>query len=37
MYLGNYGFRKTWLDNCLKSLVPEDLSTRNTVKGPKHC
>ena len=24
MYVGNYGLRKTWLDNCLKSQVKKD-------------
>ena len=36
MYFQNYGFRKTWLDKCLKSPVLEDLSTGNMVNVPKH-
>ena len=37
MYFPNYGLRKTWLDNCLKSPVPYDLFTRTIVNRPKHC
>ena len=37
MYSRNYGLQKMWLDNCLKSPVPERLSRRNKVSGPKHC
>ena len=37
MYFRNYGLRKTWLDNCLKSTVSEDPSTTSMVNGPKHC
>ena len=37
MYLRMYGFRKTMLDECLKSLPSEDPSTSNMVNGPKHC
>ena len=37
MYFRSNGIRKTWLDNCLKSPVLEDLSTSNIVKAPKHC
>ena len=37
MYFENYGFQKTWLDNCLKSPVSENPSTSNMVRGPKHC
>ena len=36
MYFWTYGVWKTWLDNCLKSPVSEDLSTSNMVNGPKH-
>ena len=28
---------KFGLDNCLKSLVSDDPTTRNMVNGPKHC
>ena len=28
---------KTWSYKCLKSLLTEDLSTRNMVNVPKHC
>ena len=37
MYFWNYGIRKTWLDNCLKSPVSEDPPTRKMVNGAKHC
>ena len=37
MFHGNYGLLKKWLDKCFKSPVSEDPSTRNMVKGPKHC
>ena len=37
MCYGTYGLRKTWLDKCLKSLVSEDPSTSNMLKGPKKC
>ena len=37
MYFPNYGFQKTWLDNCLKSPVSEDPSTSNMVNETKHC
>ena len=37
MYFRYYGLRKKWLDNCLKSPVSEDPSTRNMVNAPKHC
>ena len=37
MYLPNYGLRKTWLHNCLKSPVLEDPLTRSMLNGPKHC
>ena len=33
----NYGPRKTWLDQCLKSLVSRDPSESNIVTAPKHC
>ena len=36
MYFRNYGRRKTWLDEYLKSLVWEDPSTGNMVNGSKH-
>ena len=36
MYSPNYGLRKMWLDNCVKSPVPEGPSRRNKVNGPKH-
>ena len=28
---------KTWVDQCLKSPISEDASTRNRVNVPKHC
>ena len=37
MYFQNYGLQKTWLDQCLKSPVSEDLSKSNMVNVPKHC
>ena len=37
MYFGNYGLRRTWLDQCLKSLVSEYPSKSNMVNAPKHC
>ena len=37
MYFQNYGFRKRWLDKCVKSPVSEDPSTSNMVNEPKHC
>ena len=37
MYFGNYGLRKTWLDQYLKSLVEEDPSKRNMVNANKLC
>ena len=37
MYFWNYGLRKAWLDNCLKSPVSEDPSTINMGNGSKHC
>ena len=37
MYFRNYGLQKTWLDQCLKSLVSEHPSKTNMVNEPKHC
>ena len=37
MYFRNYGLPKTWLDQCLKSPVPEDPTKSNMVNAPKHC
>ena len=37
MYFGNNELRKTWLDNCLKSLFSEDPSTTNMENGSNHC
>ena len=37
MYFRNYGLQNTSLDKCLKSLVSEQASTVNMVKGKKHC
>ena len=37
MYFRNYGFPKTWLDQCLKSRVPENATKSNMVNAPKHC
>ena len=37
MYFWTYGLRKTWLDECLRSLVPEDLSRNNIINGPQNC
>ena len=37
MYIGNYGPRKTLLDQCLKSPVSRDPSKSNMVNAPKHC
>ena len=31
MYFRNYGLRNTWLDNCLKGPVSEDLSIDNML------
>ena len=36
MYFPNYGLRKMLLENCLKSPVSEDPSTKDTANGPKH-
>ena len=36
MYFRNYGLPKTWLDQCLKSPVPEDPTKSNMVNAPKH-
>ena len=33
----NRGLRKTWIDKCLKSHVPEDPLTSNIVNALKHC
>ena len=35
MYFRNYRLQQTWLDNCLKSLVSEDLLTSNLGNGFK--
>ena len=37
MYFRNYGLRKTWLNNCLKSRVWEEHSTSNMINGLKLC
>ena len=37
MYFRNYGLPKTWLDECLKSLVSDDPTKSNMVNGSKHC
>ena len=37
MYFGNYGFRKTLLEKCLKSRASEDPSTSKIKNGIKHC
>ena len=37
MYFGNYGFRKTWLDICLKNVKSKDRLKNNMVKEPKNC
>ena len=37
MYFRNYGFQKSWLDQCLKIPVSEDPSKSNMVNAPKHC
>ena len=37
MYFRNYGFPKTWLDQCLKSPVSQDPTKSNMLKAPKHC
>ena len=37
MYFRNYGLRKRWLDQCLKSPVSDDPLTGNMVNGQKHC
>ena len=37
MYFGSYGFRKTWLDKCLKCPVSEERLKTSMVNGPKHC
>ena len=36
MYFRIYGPTRTWLDQCLKSLVSEDPSKSNMVNGPKY-
>ena len=37
MYFRNYGVQKTWLHNCLKSMVSDDHLKSNMVNMPKHC
>ena len=37
MCFQNYGVHKTWLDECLKSLVSDDPTKSNMVNAPKHC
>ena len=37
MYFGNYGLRKTWLDQCLKTPFSKDPSKMNMVNAPKNC
>ena len=37
MYFGNYGFRKTLLEKCLKSRASEDPSTSKIINGIKQC
>ena len=37
MYFGYYGLLKTWLDQCLKSLVSEYPSKTKMVNATKHC
>ena len=37
MYFRNYGLPKTWLDQCLKSLISEDPSKNKLLNAPKHC
>ena len=37
MYFRNYGLRKAWLDQCLKSLISEDPSKSNILKAAKPC
>ena len=37
MYFRNFRTRKTFLDQCLKSLGSGDPSKSNTVNAPKHC
>ena len=34
MYFRNYVLGKPWLDNCLKSIVSEDLSKSGMLNGP---
>ena len=36
MYFRNYGLRKTWLPQCLKSPASEDPSKSNMVNAPKN-
>ena len=36
MYFRNYGFRKTLLDQSLKSLISEDPLKSNMENGPKY-
>ena len=36
-YFRNYGLRKIWLHQCLKSPVSRDPSERNMVNAPKPC
>ena len=37
MHFGNYGLPKTWLDQCLKSLLSEYLSRSNMANATKNC
>ena len=36
MYFRNYGLRKTWLDQCLKSPVSQDPAKSKIVNAPKY-
>ena len=36
MYFRNYGLRKPWLDECLKSPFSADPLKSNMVNAPKH-
>ena len=36
-YFRNYGLRKKWLHQCLKSPIWRDLSESFMVNAPKHC
>ena len=37
MHFRNYGLPKTWLDQCVKAPVSENLLKSHKLNAPKHC